>query len=159
MRAKMRISGSARASPKCSCQFNRGKSLARRQRQHARRVCSPKSESQTLEIASRRLRTNCGKGGSGVRNLGFGEAIRSLPSVSCRGNSRRSRRGANAVLCQQRQILRFVRVDVVLKFRGTCLRAHPIVKHRVIGTQSMALFQNRSLPCLRSPTPPPGRDR
>jgi len=59
---------------------------------------------------------------------------------SCRGNSRRSRRGANAVLCQQRQIPRFVRVDVVLKFRGTCLRAHPIVKHRVIGTQSVALF-------------------
>ena len=48
-------------------------------------------------------------------------------------------------------MLRFMRVDVPLKFRGAGLRAHPIVKHRVIGTQSMALFQVRLRPACVGP--------
>ncbi len=69
---------------------------------------------------------------------------------SCRRSSGWIRRGPDAVLCQQGQMLRFVRVDVAFKFLRACLCAHPIVKHRVIGTQSPTFFQIcLCLACIR----------
>jgi len=77
------------------------------------------------------LRLICGKGGSGARNLGFGEAIRASSSAFLPRRSRGAARGRTRFCASQPPILRFVRVVVALDSWESRLRTHPIGKNIV----------------------------